>query len=127
MTTTEPAPREHRPGLHVPAWVVGVIAGLALLVVGFAVGRAANDDGHHGPGRGFGRNGGDFGNGGHGIRILLFLALVAVLVVAVVALVRRFAATPHASSQAERLLADRLARGEISEAEYRSRRDALRG
>jgi putative membrane protein len=61
-----------------------------------------------------------------GIGWLIFLAFIGVLVYL---LVRHHTETttpgPQASS-AEQLLAERLARGEIDEDEYRRRRDALR-
>lgn len=66
-----------------------------------------------------------------GIGFLLVLALIVVLVVV---LVRHERPTEPASrravdgtSSAESVLADRLARGEIDEDEYRRRRDAFRG
>ena len=60
-----------------------------------------------------------------GIGWLVFLALVVVLVVI---LVRHFTQNrPTRSSTAEAVLAERFARGEIDEDEFRRRRDALRG
>jgi len=77
-----------------------------------------------------------WGDGGHmdggwwwvmGIGWLLFLAFIGILVYM---LVRHHtdSGTPRAgrTSAAEDVLADRLARGEIDEEEYRRRRDALR-
>ena len=60
-----------------------------------------------------------------GVGWLLFLAFIGVLVFL---LVRHHtdAGTVRRRSTAEDLLAERLARGEIDEDEYRRRRDALR-
>jgi putative membrane protein len=58
--------------------------------------------------------------------------VIALIVAAVVALVRHYSAPPAQSampaapSSAEEVLAQRFARGEIDEDEYRHRRDALR-
>jgi putative membrane protein len=61
-----------------------------------------------------------------GIGWLVFLALIVLLVVF---FVRQSAdrGQHHTSRGAEDVLADRFARGEIDEDEYRRRRDALRG
>ena len=73
--------------------------------------------------------------GGHWWGWLIGLAVIALFVVIVVWVVTRMtqqhttaALTPHDPTRpsAEDVLADRLARGEIDEAEYRRRRDALR-
>jgi putative membrane protein len=61
------------------------------------------------------------------VAFIVFLALIALVVAAVVAVVRHFASRPQAASDAERLLAERFARGEIDDVEYHRRRDALRG
>jgi putative membrane protein len=58
-----------------------------------------------------------------GIGWLIFLAVVVVLVVLVV---RHFTADAPRRGNAEDLLAQRFARGEIDEEEYRNRRAALR-
>jgi putative membrane protein len=130
----EPAPTPRRSGFYVAPWILAVLGGLVLLVIGFVVGRAV-DHGDHNRGRFF--RGGD--PGGHpGLRLLIVLVVIALVVVAVVALVRHFshrdavaaAATPpvapSTSATAEQVLADRFARGEIDEAEFVSRRNALR-
>lgn len=127
----EPAPAHRRSGFYVAPWILAVLGGLVLLVVGFVVGRAV-DNGDHDRGR-FMRGDG----GGHpGVRLLILLILLALVVTAIVALVRHFshrdelAATttvpPSPAAFAEQVLADRFARGEIDEAEYVSRRNALR-
>jgi len=122
-------PAEPRKGFHVPVWLVVV---LGLLVIGagaFLVGRGVS---HRRERVGFG---GRFesGHGGHPILWILVAGIViALIVAAVVALVRHFSAQPAqsamppAASSAEEVLAQRFARGEIDEDEYRLRRDALR-
>jgi putative membrane protein len=71
-----------------------------------------------------------FGNhhdGRHPFAIILLLVLIALAVTGVVLLVRRSSARANASrSSAEDILATRFARGEIDEADYLSRRAALR-
>ena len=73
------------------------------------------------------------GDGGHmgggwwwvmGIGWLIFLAVIVVLGVL---LVRHLTNGPGRGSSAEDVLAERFARGEIDEEEYRRRRTALRG
>ena len=131
----EPAPPPRRSGFYVAPWLLAVLGGLMLLVVGFVIGRAS-DHGDHGRRRPFFRGGDD--PGGHpGLRLLLALVVLALIVTAVVLLVRHFstprgevatsdAATLPVATHAEQVLADRFARGEIDEAEFVSRRDALR-
>jgi conjugative relaxase-like TrwC/TraI family protein len=78
---------------------------------------------------------GDMNNGGgHWWAWLIGLAVLGIVIVLVVWMVTRLA-QPHSASasapppsrpSAEDVLADRLARGEIDEDEYRRRRDALR-
>ena len=58
-----------------------------------------------------------------GVGWLIFLALVAVVVVIVV---RHFTTGNPRAGTAEDLLAERFARGEIDDDEYRTRRAALR-
>ncbi len=131
----EPAPTERRSGFYVAPWVLAVLGGLVLLAAGFVVGRAV-DRGGHGDHRGDGPFRGGHGGGGHpGLRILVVLIVLALIITAVVLLVRHFttsrsdAATLESAtsaSSAEQVLADRFARGEIDEAEFVSRRNALR-
>jgi putative membrane protein len=59
-----------------------------------------------------------------GIGWLIFLAL---LVVVTVVLVRHYTQRNPTQQRAEDILAERFARGEIDDDEYRKRRDALRG
>ena len=71
----------------------------------------------------------DNGNGWWWIMGIVGLLLIIGLVVLIVMTLQRAnAPTPEASPRrtADDLLADRLARGEIDEDEYRRRRDALR-
>jgi putative membrane protein len=124
----EPAPRQRHSGFYVSPWVLAVLGGLVLLAVGFVLGRAVDRGDHHG--RGFFR-GGD--GGGHpGLRLLVVLIVLALIVTVIVLLVRHFTAPRHdavpvdTASNAEQVLADRFARGEIDEAEFVSRRNALR-
>ena len=62
-----------------------------------------------------------------GIGWLLFLAFVGFLTFLLVRHVIDSSRDGQRRSSAEDVLADRLARGEIDEDEYRRRRDALRG
>jgi putative membrane protein len=124
----QPAPAgPERSGFNVPIWVGVVVGGLVLAGVAFVIGLAIGDR-HDGRERfrGFGER--VDGNGGrHWVAIVFLLIVIALVIAAVVLLVRHFGSTTRASRNAEDLLADRFARGEIDEAEYRSRRDALRG
>jgi putative membrane protein len=134
MTTTEtapePAPPPHRSGFYVSAWLFAILGGLALLAAGFVIGRAVDRRNHHdGP---FFRG---HEGGGRGLGLLVLLILLALLIAGIVLLVRHFAhreseaaAAPPAPAAigAEQVLADRFARGEIGEAEFVSRRNALR-
>jgi putative membrane protein len=61
-----------------------------------------------------------------GIGWLLFLAFIGLLVYLLVRHHTDTGAAGRQGSTAERLLAERLARGEIDDDEYRRRRDALR-
>ncbi len=124
----EPAPRERRSGFYVSPWVLAVLGGLVLLVVGFVIGRAVDRGDDHD--RGFFR-GGD-GGGAHPGRFLVVLIVLALIVTGIVLLVRHFTAPRRdavpvdTATNAEQVLADRFARGEIDEAEFVSRRNALR-
>ena len=127
----EPVPERHRSGFYVAPWILAVLGGLVLLVVGFVIGRAV-DNGGHDRGRFFRGDGG----GPPGLRLLILLIVIALVVAAVVALVRHFshrdelaraaAVPPSPATSAEQVLADRFARGEIDEAEFLRRRNALR-
>jgi putative membrane protein len=61
-----------------------------------------------------------------GIGWLLFLAFIGVLVYLLVRHHTEPTSAERRGSSAEQILAERLARGEIDEDEYRRRRDALR-
>jgi len=128
----EPAPPPRRSGFYVSPWILAVLGGLVLLAVGFGVGRAIDRDGHHD--RPFFR-GGDGGGAHHpGLRILFLVVVLALIVTGIVLLARHFSrpradtatATVNPATNAEQVLADRFARGEIDEAEFVSRRNALR-
>ena len=126
-TQTSPPAPPRRSGFYVAPWVLAVLGGLVLLAVGFVVGHAAGR--HHDGDRPFFHNGD--GHAGRGLGILLVLIVLALLVTGIALLVRHYS-TPRAETNidartsAEQLLADRFARGEIDEAEFVSRRDALR-
>ena len=74
------------------------------------------------------RDGGHMDGGWWWVMGIGWLVFLAAIVVIVVVLVRRsdHRGTTVARSGSEELLAQRLARGEIDEDEYRRRRDALR-
>jgi putative membrane protein len=135
MTTidTPPPASPRRSGFYVAPWVLAVIGGIVLLGIGFVVGRAVGR--HHDGAHPFFRAGD--GGGHHGLGVLIVLIVLALLVTGVVLLVRHYSASraeaaaavaPSATTatSAEQVLADRFARGEIDEAEFVSRRDALR-
>jgi putative membrane protein len=116
-----------RRGIHVPTWVIVTIGGVLLFGIAFAIGRRSER--RHLDGGRFGEH-----TGRHGFGILILLVVVALVITGIVLAVRHFSGgatstTPEVSGtrDAESLLAQRLARGEIDEAEYRSRLDALRG
>jgi putative membrane protein len=133
-----PERREHR-GWHIPTWAA-ITAGVVLLVVA-ALGvlravRLHRDD--RGFDRGFGRMGDHMGNGGNVhwvLWIVVILALVGGIALLVAASRHRRAATAAVAAPAvaptttgaEQILAERFARGEIDEAEFVARRNALRG
>jgi putative membrane protein len=142
-TAPAPAPPPHRSGFYVAPWVLAVLGGIVILGVGFVLGRAVDrrDDRRMGP---FvrGRMGDD--PGGRGFFLLALVVLLVLLVTGIVLLGRHFstsrrdvvapaaapavpAAPAPVASSAEQVLADRFARGEIDEAEFVSRRNALRG
>jgi len=116
-----------RRGIHVPTWVFVTIGGVLLFGIAFAIGRRSERR----------HDGGRFDHAGrHGFGIFILLVIVALVITGVVLAVRHFSGsgggdstTPAGSAtrDAENLLAQRLARGEIDEAEYRSRLDTLRG
>ena len=126
----EPDPPQRRSGFYLSPWVAAVLGGLVLLAIGFVIGRAV-DNRDHGERRAFFR-GGD--GGGHpGVRLLIVLVVLALIVTGIVLLVRHFTAprsdtavTRNPATNAEQLLADRFARGEIDETEFVTRRNALR-
>jgi putative membrane protein len=132
-SNTPAAPPPRRSGFYVAPWILAVVGGLVLLAAGFLVGLAVDHHDHRD--RPFFR-GGDGGD--HpGFRILVVLVVLALVITGIVLLVRHYsrrnaematpaADTPAAATTAEQVLADRFARGEIDEAEFLSRRNALR-
>ena len=122
-------PAEPRKGFHLPVWLVVVVGVLLVGGGAFLVGRGVSRRRER---VGFGGRF-DSGHVGHPI-LWIFLAgiVIALIVAGVVALVRHYSAPPAqsaipgAASSAEEVLAQRFARGEIDEDEYRLRRDALR-
>jgi putative membrane protein len=129
MSTSEPSNTPDRKGFRVPGWVLAVGGAVVLLVAAVLIGRAVRDDDGGGR-RVFGEDGRSFVvHHGHPVaRVLILLILIAAVVAGVVYLTRRMTARSDATkaTSAEALLAERFARGEIDEADYRSRRDALR-
>ncbi len=128
----EPVPPTRRSGFYLSPWVLAVLGGLVLLGIGFAIGRLVDHGGHRD--RPFFR-GGDGGGGGRGLGIIVVIVVLALIVTGIVLLVRHYAkprndtatsATATSGTSAEWVLADRFARGEIDEAEFVSRRNALR-
>jgi putative membrane protein len=133
MANTElagtPPPSGRRDGFYVRGWVLAVVGAVVLVGVAIAIGVAVRDhDG--GDRRAFGR----FGDGGgaHPLGLIILLILIALVVAGVVYLVRRLSAPggdakgADPNTSAEAILAERFARGEIDEADYVSRRNALR-
>ena len=125
-TEMAPAPPQRR-GIHVPAWILVALGALVVFGLGFGIGRASD---RHEVVRRFGPAGAPAG-GGRGVGLVLVLVVVALVGVGIYLLVHHFstgtdeATRPSATGAAEAILADRLARGEIDDTEYRARRDAL--
>jgi putative membrane protein len=69
------------------------------------------------------------GGWGYGLMVGAAVLLWVLLVVGTVALLRQYIRSTSAEARptAEELLAERFARGDIDEGEYRRRRDVLRG
>jgi putative membrane protein len=133
-----PEHRDHR-GWHIPTWAATTAGVVLLVVAALGVLRAVRlhrqDRGFD---RGFGRMGDNMGNGQvHWVLwIVVLLALVGGIALLVAASRHRratsaaTATTPPvapAAVGAEQVLAERFARGEIDEAEFVARRNALRG
>lgn len=141
MTAVAPAPAPAAPerrGWHVPHWAAVTGGVLLLVLAGLGVLRAVrlHRGDRFGRDGGFGRFGDHTGNG-H-VHWLLWVIVVLAAVGGIALLVaasrsrRREAAAvvPPAVpvvSPAEQILSERFARGEIDEAEFLARRDALRG
>lgn len=136
-TPVAPEPRE-RHGWHIPTWAAITGGVLLLVIAGLGVLRAARLHRRDRFGGGFGRMGDHMRDGGHVHWVLWIVVIVAAaagIALLVAASRSRRAATattaaapPSAAAVgAEQILAERFARGEIDEAEFRTRRDALRG
>lgn len=120
MADARPAARR---GVHVPAWVFVTIGGVLLFGIAFAIGRRSERN-HH-DGMRFGEHAGR-----HPLAFILLIVIVALVITGIVLLARHFSggggSGARGTRDAEEVLAQRLARGEIDEADYRSRLDALR-
>jgi uncharacterized membrane protein len=126
-TAESPTNAPERKGFYVPGWllaVLGAVVALAAAVaIGFAWGRDGGSGEEGGQEVGFQHHDGD----GHALGIIVLLILIAGVIAVAVFLARRSAARPgEVKTSAEDVLAERLARGEIDEADYLSRRNALR-
>ena len=131
-----PGPRE-RHGWHIPTWAAVTGGVLLLVIAGLGVLRAARLHRRDRFDGGFGRMGDHMRDGGH-VHWVLWIVVIVAAVAGIALLVaasrsrRRDAAVGSpvavatAVSPAEQILAERFARGEIDEAEFRTRRDALR-
>jgi putative membrane protein len=140
MTAVAPAPApatHQRRGWHIPTWAA-ITAGVVLLVVAaLGVLRAVRLHRRDRFDRGFGRMGDHMGSGHvHWVLwLVVILALVGGIALLVAATRSRRAAVAAVAAPAvvtpavgaEQILAERFARGEIDEAEFVARRDALRG
>jgi putative membrane protein len=126
--TAENSPNApERKGFYVQGWILAALGAVVVLAVAVAVGFAVGREGGGGEeGRlegGFRHHGGE----GHGLGIVVLLILIAIAIAAAVFLTRRYTGqSADAKTSAEELLAERFARGEIDEADYVSRRNALR-
>jgi putative membrane protein len=138
---TPHAPPAARRGWHIPTWA-GITAGVVLLALAL-LGVAAAIRRHRRAGiaaRGFAggrmeRFGSDTGHV-HWLFWILVLLLAAAGIALLVAALRAHGSQRTATasddpwvapSTAEQILAERYARGEIDDAEFRARRDVLRG
>jgi putative membrane protein len=119
-----------RSGFYVRGWILAVVGVVIVAAAAVAIGFAVSDGGH-GDRRELGRQGGRFGEHhggeGHGLGIIVLLIVIALFIAAVALIARRYASRSNETlTSAEAVLAERFARGEIDEADYLSRRDALR-
>ena len=131
MSAASPSTTSERNGFYVRGWVLAVVGVVVVAAAAIAIGFAVSDGGD-GDRRAFGRDRGGFGDhhgggGHHPIAFIIVLVLIALAITGVVLLVRRSRANrTGVQTSAEAILAERFARGEIDESDYRSRRDALR-
>ena len=131
-TDERPTNAPERKGFYVQGWLLAALGVVVVLGVAIAIGFAVGGDGGGGDGGG-GEAGGPeggfqhHGGEGHGRGIIVLLILIAIVIAAAVFFARRYRApSADAKTSAEEILAERFARGEIDEADYLSRRDALR-
>jgi putative membrane protein len=131
-TDEGPSAPPERKGFYVHGWVLAAIGAVVLLAAAVAIGFAVGDEGHGNDAREGAEEGGrvfeHHGGGGHrGIAIIILLILIAAAITAAVLIARRISSRADGSkTSAEEILAERFARGEIDEADYLSRRAALR-
>jgi putative membrane protein len=126
-TAESPSHAPERKGFYLPGWVLAVVGAVIVLAAAIAIGFAVRGEGGDGEegGRevGFQHHGGE----GHGLGIIVLLILIALAITAAVLVARRYTArSADVKTSAEELLAERFARGEIDEADFLSRRNALR-
>jgi putative membrane protein len=127
-TPTADAPSEtpERKGFYVNRWILVALGLVIVVAAAIAIGFAVSDGGD-GERRSFGRFGEHHGGGGHILGIIVLLVLIAFAITAAVLVARRYRErSTDVKTSAERILAERFARGEIDEADFLSRRDALR-
>jgi len=126
MSAASSPANPERDGFYVRGWILAVVGVVVVAAAAIAIGAAVSDGGD-GDRREFGRFGDHHGGGHPGLRLIILLVLIALAITGVVLLVRRSRAnSTGAPTSAEAILAERFARGEIDEADYRSRREALR-
>ena len=124
-TVEIPPDAPERKGFYVNRWVlvaIGVVLFVAAAVaIGFAV--TDRDDGDRREFGGFGQH-----HGGRPVlALIVLLVLIGLVIAAAVLIARRYREhSTDVRTNAERILAERFARGEIDEADYLGRRNALR-
>jgi putative membrane protein len=125
-TVETPPDAPERKGFYVNRWVLAAIGVVLVAAAAVAIGFAVSDRG--GSDR---REFGGFGEhhgGRHVLGIIVLLILIGLVIAAAVLIARRYRErATDVRTNAERILAERFARGEIDEADYVSRRNALRG
>ena len=127
----EPAQPERRSGFYLAPWVLAVVGGLVLLGIGFAVGRLVDGEhGEHSDGPFF--RGGEGGGDHRGLRIVVVLVVLSCrsspASCCSCATTRRPDRTrqPSTRRRTPSRCSPIASLGEIDEAEFVSRRNALR-